>query len=176
MVLSSGVYRQSGLGTNICLFVLAALSRLQTPDTLLTCANAPIGAWHQSPSSSLFPSPFQRPGLHDLPTFDQVCQLKHPTLWYIPAKARPAFARALSSSLRDVLQKNTEDAWLKHFMLSKCVPPSLMQKGNHKPHMPIESLCNMWFSNDLTTLWMMAKKSGKQAQYHREGHNLQSGN
>ena len=93
----------------------------------------------------------------DLPTFDQVCQLNHPTLRYIPAKARPAFARALSSSLRDVLQKNTEDAWLKLFMLPKCVLPSLRHKGNHNPHKSIESLCNMWLNNDLTTLWMMAK-------------------
>ena len=62
---------------------------------------------------------------HGLLSFDQVCQRNHPTLQYIPAKARPAFARALSSSLRDVLQRNTEDAWLKHFMLSKCVPPLL---------------------------------------------------
>ena len=93
----------------------------------------------------------------DLPTFDQVCQLNHPNLRYIPAKARPAFARALSSSLRDVLQKNTEDAWLKLFMLPKCVLPSLRHKGNHNPHKSIEFLCNMWLNNDLTTLWMMAK-------------------
>ena len=112
----------------------------------------------QCPHRCMAPVSLQLPvSIPDLPTFDQVCQLNHPTLWYIPAKARPAFARALSSSLRDVLQKNTEDAWLKHFMLPKCVLPSLRHKGNHKPHMPIESLCNMWFSNDLTTLWMMAK-------------------
>ena len=86
-----------------------------------------------------------------------MCQLNHPTLRYIPAKARPAFARALSSSLRDVLQKNTEDAWLKLFMLLKCVLPSLRHKGNHNPHKSIESLCNMWLNNNLTTLWMMAK-------------------
>ena len=87
------------------------------------------------------PPPPLNPPLTDLPTFDQVCQLNHPTLRYIPAKARPAFARALSSSLRDVLQKNAEDAWLKLFMLPKCVLPSLRHKGNHNPHKSIESLC-----------------------------------
>ena len=34
-----------------------------------------------------------------LPTFEEVCQLHHPTLRFVPTKARPAFARALSSAL-----------------------------------------------------------------------------
>ena len=44
-------------------------------------------------------------------------------------------------------------------MLPKCVLPSLKHKGNHNPHMSIESLCNMWLRNDLATLWAMAKAS-----------------
>ena len=94
---------------------------------------------------------------HNLPTFEEVCQLNHPTLRYIPAKARPAFAKAVSSALRDVLLKNTEEAWLKLFMLPKCVLPSLKHKGSHNPHVAIESLCKMWLNNDLSTLWTMAK-------------------
>ena len=42
---------------------------------------------------------------HNLPTFEEVCQLNHPTLRYIPAKARPAFAKAVSSALRDRILK-----------------------------------------------------------------------
>ena len=89
---------------------------------------------HQCPMRSITPVSLQQPvptpssdASHNLPTFEEVCQLNHPTLRYIPAKARPAFAKALSSALRDVLLKNTEDAWLKLFMLPKCVlrPPFL---------------------------------------------------
>ena len=107
--------------------------------------------------SSILPSTnLQSHASQVLPTFDQVCQLNHPTLRFVPAKARPAFARALSSALRGVLQKNSEEAWLKLFMFPKCVLPSLKHKGNHNPHTPIESLCNMWLRNDLATLWAMA--------------------
>ena len=74
---------------------------------------------------------------HDLPTFEQVFHLKHPSLRFIPSKARPAFARALSS-LRELVLKNTEESWLKLFMLPKCVLPSIASRGTHVPHMPIK--------------------------------------
>ena len=93
---------------------------------------------------------------HDLPTFEQVCHLNHPSLRFIPSKARPAFARALSLALRELVLKNTEESWLKHFMLPKCVVPSIARRGTHVPHMSIKSLCNMWLRNDLSTLWAMA--------------------
>eukprot|EP00731_Ephydatia_muelleri_P016202 Em0009g626a len=57
-----------------------------------------------------------------LPTFEDVCLLNQPTLRFVPLKSRPAFARALSSALRCVILENTEEAWLKLFMLPKCVP------------------------------------------------------
>ena len=119
---------------------------------------------HQCPMRSITPVSLQQPvptpssdASHNLPTFEEVCQLNHPTLRYIPAKARPASAKAVSSALRDVLLKNTEDAWLKLFMLLKCVLPSLKHKGSHNPHIAIESLCKMWLNNDLSTLWTMTK-------------------
>ena len=115
----------------------------------LTFVNVLSNAVHQSPPISQSNA--------SLPTFEQMCELNHPTLHYIPTKARPAFARALSSALRKVLQKNSEEAWLKFFMLPKCVIPSLRHKGNHNPHRSVESLCNLWLSNDLATLWVMAK-------------------
>ena len=85
----------------------------------------------------------------ELPTFAKVCQLNHPTLRFVPAKARPAFARALSSTLKDILLHNTEESWLKLFMLPKCVLPSLKQKGVTNPHPSIEFLCKLWLDNDL---------------------------
>ena len=138
-------------------FVCPSCSQLVlTPGKLFTCANVPWGASHQFPYSSLFQPPLQMP----VTTF---LLLKKCANWttqhcgYIPAKARPAFAKAVSSALRDVLLKNTEDAWLKLFMLPKCVLPSLKHKGSHNPHIAIESLCKMWLNNDLSTLWTMAK-------------------
>ena len=56
-----------------------------------------------------------------LPTFEEVCLLNQPTLRFIPSRSRPAFARALSSALKGVIHENSEDAWLKLFMLPKCV-------------------------------------------------------
>ena len=86
----------------------------------------------------------------------EVCQLNHPTLRFVPAKARPAFARALSSTLKDILLHNTEESWSKLFMLPKSVLPFLKQKGVTNPHTPIESLCKLWLDNDLKALWAMA--------------------
>ena len=114
-------------------------------------------AWHNSHCRQRQPArvlptnvPPTSTQLQVLPTFEQVCQLNHPTLRFIPSKARPAFARALSSALREVIHRNTEEAWLKLFMLPKCVLPSMVRRGSHAPHTPIESLCNTWFSNDLS--------------------------
>ena len=92
----------------------------------------------------------------NLPTFEEVCQLHHPTLRFVPTKARPAFARALSTALKEVLRHNSEEAWLKLFMLPKCVLPSLKQRGVVNPHTSIESLCKMWLNNDLVPLWSMS--------------------
>ena len=92
----------------------------------------------------------------NLPTFEEVCQLHHPTLRFVPTKARPAFARALSTALKEVLRHNSEEAWLKLFMLPKCVLPSLKQRGDVNPHTSIESLCKMWLNIDLVTLWSMS--------------------
>ena len=56
-----------------------------------------------------------------LPTFDSVCQLPGRTVRHIPVKDRLAFALALCSALRCALHDNSEDAWLKVFMLPKCL-------------------------------------------------------
>ena len=114
------------------------------------------GRCNQSSIINALHLPTHPASTHDLPTFEQVCQLNHPTLRFIPSKVRPAFARALPLALREVVLKNTEESWLKLIMLPKCVLPSIAHRGTHVPHMPIKSLCNMWLSNDLSTLWAMA--------------------
>ena len=52
-----------------------------------------------------------------LPSFEKVCNLRCSTIQHIPAKARPAFAKPLSSTLQDILHTNNEIAWLKLFCL-----------------------------------------------------------
>eukprot|EP00731_Ephydatia_muelleri_P019436 Em0012g261a len=44
-----------------------------------------------------------------------------PTIRYIPHKARPAFARVLPDVLKSICYENSEEAWLRLFMLPKCV-------------------------------------------------------
>jgi len=75
-----------------------------------------------------------------LPTFEEVCHLNLPTLRFIPSKSKPAFARALSSALRCVVQDNTEEAWLKLLMLPKCVLPSLRRQGRHDKPLSVDYL------------------------------------
>ena len=72
-----------------------------------------------------------------LPTFEEVSHLNLPTLRFIPSKSRLAFAKALSSALRCVISENTEEAWLKLFMLPKCVLPSTKHVGRHEKLQPI---------------------------------------
>ena len=67
-----------------------------------------------------FSSPTE-PCNQGLPSFEEVCQLHRPVLRFVPAKARPVFARVLSTALRSVWIENSEEAWLKLFMLPKCV-------------------------------------------------------
>ncbi|KAL5457665.1 hypothetical protein EMCRGX_G034949 [Ephydatia muelleri] len=98
-----------------------------------------------------------------------------PTLRFVPKKARPSFARALSSTLRSVLDENSEEAWLKLFMLPKCVLPSLKSKGRHFKHTPIKVLCDLWAKNEFSTLWNLAGSNARKApsqQKHRNSKSL----
>ncbi|KAL5497303.1 hypothetical protein EMCRGX_G013760 [Ephydatia muelleri] len=111
----------------------------------------------------------------DLPTFTDVCQLRCPTLRFVPKKARPSYARALSSTLRSVFDENSEEAWLKLFMLPKCVLPSLKSKGRHFKHTPIKVLCDLWAKNEFSTLWNLAGSNARKApsqQKHRNSKSL----
>ena len=57
------------------------------------------------------------PTTPNLPSLEEVCQLKCPTLRFVPKKARPSFAKVLSSVLRSILSENSVKAWLRLFML-----------------------------------------------------------
>eukprot|EP00731_Ephydatia_muelleri_P011201 Em0006g95a len=76
----------------------------------------------------------------NLPTFEEVCQLHHPTLRFVPTKARPAFARALSTALKEVLRHNSEEAWLKLFMLPNTTLNLLQSKNPSCPHPTIPDI------------------------------------
>eukprot|EP00731_Ephydatia_muelleri_P034186 Em0050g4a len=69
------------------------------------------------------------------------------------AKARPIFARALSAVLKEVINKNTEEAWLKLFMLPKCVLLPSKRKGRHHKNSSIISLCKLWLKGEFQALW-----------------------
>ena len=69
---------------------------------------------------TIIPTPVQNSDTADhLPTFEEVCQLRCPTLQHIPAKFCPAFAHALPFSLQLVLEENSTEAWLKLCALPK---------------------------------------------------------
>ena len=92
-----------------------------------------------------------------LPNVEDVFLLNQPTLRFIPSMSQPAFARALSSTLRGVIRENSEEAWLKLFMLPKCVLPSSRRRCLHIRPLPIDTLCKMWTENDFTSVWNLAK-------------------
>ena len=117
----------------------------------LIAMNTPNPTHLQPPSSNGSPSNVP------LPTFNEVCQLNLPTLPFIPTKAKTAFAKALSSTLRAVIETNTEQAWLKLLMLPKCVLLSVKRSGSHTQPHPVETLCRRWLDNEVESLWSMTK-------------------
>ena len=89
----------------------------------------------------------------DLVLFEDVFKLKCATIRHIPAKARPIFAKVLSAALREVLNKNTQEAWLNLFMLPKCVLLPSSRKGRHHKNSSIISLCKLWLKSEFQALW-----------------------
>ena len=100
--------------------------------------NIPVA--HQVAYPQVSPTRFSS---QSLPSFEEVCELHRPTLRFISSRARPAFARVLSASLRSVLSDNSEEAWLKLFMLPKCVLPSAKRRGRNLKPTSIEVLCKL---------------------------------
>ena len=93
------------------------------------------------------------PSNQGLPSLEEVFQLRCPTLRFVPAKSRPAFARVLSSTLSLVVSDNSEEAWLKLFMLPKCLLPSSRHRGRHTKLISVHHLCDLRSKNELNLLW-----------------------
>ena len=110
-----------------------------------------------APSSlSLLSVQVADPSLSPLPTFESVCKLPGRTVWHIPLKDRLAFALVLSSALRSAVHDNSEDAWLKLLMLSKCVLLAPKRAGRHHKPVPISRLCAQWSKGEFSALWNRA--------------------
>ncbi|KAL5505428.1 hypothetical protein EMCRGX_G006859 [Ephydatia muelleri] len=92
-----------------------------------------------------------------LPSLEDICSLKHPTIRFIPSSARPAFARALSSVLKEIVAVNSVAAWTKLLMLPKCVLPTSKRGGHHNKPISIDILCDMWLKGNLCELWLRAQ-------------------
>ena len=88
-----------------------------------------------------------------LPSLEDICSLKHPTIRFIPSSARPAFARALSSVLKEIVAVNSVAAWTKLLMLPKCVLPTFKRGGRHNKPISID----MWLKGNLCELWQRAQ-------------------
>ncbi|KAL5515630.1 hypothetical protein EMCRGX_G000825 [Ephydatia muelleri] len=110
-----------------------------------------------------------------LPSFEEVCSLRCATVHHIPQKARPAFARALSETLSTICQLNTEEVWLKLFMLPKCVLRASHCGGSrHKP-LSIEELCRQWSDGQSASLWRYASEHARKVKAGKEQHSKETG-
>ena len=109
------------------------------------------------PSSLADSSPSENP-IHALPSLEVVCELQCPTIRYIPHKARPAFARVLSDVLKSICYENSEEAWLRLFMLPKCVLRASRRGGRLCKHPSIEQLCSLWSQGDSGIIWNRINK------------------
>ena len=60
------------------------------------------------------------------------------------------------SLLRSAAIENTEDAWVKLFMLPKCVLLTPKRGGRHHKPVSIDKLCELWSQGHIDTLWQRA--------------------
>ena len=98
-------------------------------------------------------SPSNADATTQLPSFEDVCLLHCSTIRHIPIKSRPAFAGVLSAAFHSILHENSEEAWLKFFMLPKCVLVAPKWRGCHHKPLPINHLCDLWSKGQFGFLW-----------------------
>ena len=107
-----------------------------------------------------------------------MCLLHCSTIRHIPIKSRPAFAGVLSAAFHSILQENSEEAWLKFFMLPKCVLVAPKRRGRHHKRFPINHLCDLWSKGQFGFLWEHASQqvTSRTRQAHTSGsdHNMLS--
>ncbi|KAL5502816.1 hypothetical protein EMCRGX_G009650 [Ephydatia muelleri] len=108
-----------------------------------------------------------------LPSFEDVCLLHCSTIRHIPIKSRPAFAGA---AFHSILHENSEEAWLKFFMLPKCVLVAPKRRECHHKPLPINHLCDLWSKGQFGFLWEHASQqvTSRTCQTHTSGsdHNI----
>ena len=63
------------------------------------------------------------------------------------------FAAVLCSALRSVLYDNTEESWIKLFLLPKCILSSSKRRGRHHKPTFIKYLCELWSNENFEVLW-----------------------
>ena len=91
-----------------------------------------------------------------LPSLCEICSFMSPSISFVPKRAKLAFARVLSSVLKEVIADNSVASWLKLMMHPKCILPSCKCRGHHNKPAPIEFLCDLWMQDQLGDLWNMA--------------------
>ena len=151
-------------------FHLVASSHLQSHHGKCPLKTASTGVQLSQDSSSNADATTQ------LPSFEDVCLLHCSTIRHIPIKSRPAFAGVLSAAFHSILHENSEEAWLKFFMLPKCVLVALKRRGRHRKPLPINHLCDLWSKGQFGFLWEHASQqvTSKTRQAHTSGsdHNI----
>jgi hypothetical protein len=90
-----------------------------------------------------------------LPTLDEIFSSFRPTLSFVPAAHRQAWARVLLLELDRVVLDNSLEAWTRLFMLPKCVlvVPKRGGKRNRGDRFSISDLCAFWEQGQLNWLW-----------------------
>ena len=151
-------------------FHLVASSHLQSHHGKCPLKPASTGVQLSQDSSSNADATTQ------LPTFEDVCLLHCSTIRHIPIKSRPAFAGVLSAAFHSILHENSEEAWLKFFMLPKCVLVAPKRRGRHHKPLPINHLCDLWSKGQFGFLWEHASQqvTSRTRQAHTSGsdHNI----
>ena len=111
-------------------------------------------------SSRLQSSPtLPSPPVNSLPALDEVFSQKCPTLCFIPSKFRHDFARCSSiNPIQHSIYNNTDESWLKLFMLPKCVLSSAPCRGHHHHPTDIKLLCEAWECGQFASLWACTKQ------------------
>ena len=142
---------------SVCTHCLRLVAVSHFASHLEKCPTNVSGCRSSLPSSLADSSPSENP-IHALPSLEVVCELQCPTIRYIPHKARPAFARVLSDVLKSICYENSEEAWLRLFMLSKCVLRASRRGGRHCKHPSIEQLCSLWSQGDSGIIWNRINK------------------
>ena len=151
-----GPFPHCGCGPSPVLSVLTSVLLLLILTYAKKCPSVAFGGQSQANDINVVPCSIPQ---HQatLPCLEEMCCLRHPTIRFVPSRARPAFARALSSVLKEIVAVNSVDAWTKLLMLPKCVLPTSKRGSRHNKPISIDILCDLWLKGNLCELWLFAQ-------------------